>query len=419
MSSIGFKFKNWHQLFGNFFVRGGGALLEILFVIMVADKLGLSQSASFFVAYSIAVVLATFARGGEDIRIVRDIPKYTQNGNFLAVQNAIFNAFIRVAVLSIVITFVVFFLSRSGAFVFLVGEDASYILSILIWSIMPLAFIFLCAEVLRGYQIIVLSQLIYGWSALLPTFLFLFFSNDMNAISVANIFVKSSSIVAASLLLLILWKNNFFWQNKSYQNKSGKKIDSFFFIKVVVLTSAWLPVWLINFFQSGEVAGLFIIANRFAMGITLALIAVEASAGPRFSALSEAGDKVFLEKYLVKTQKTSLMVSLLIGLIALLMSPFIADYLNLESREIFFYLIAILIFGYTINAYFAPIGTFFTMTNKEKTVLKIYLVGILLTAPIMILLLNGLGVIGLALGCVIAYLIRAYFLTMYYKNFRV
>ena len=49
--------------FGEFFARGGGALLEILFVILVSDKLGLIQSASFFVAYSIAIVLATFARG--------------------------------------------------------------------------------------------------------------------------------------------------------------------------------------------------------------------------------------------------------------------------------------------------------------------------------------------------------------------
>ena len=158
--------------------------------------------------------------------------------------------------------------------------------------------------------------------------------------------------------MLISWKNNFFWQSKGYQNESGKKIDSFFFIKIVVLSSAWLPVWLINFFQNGEVAGIFIIANRFAMGITLALIAVEASASPRFSALWEAGNKVFSKKYLIKTQKTSLLVSLCIGLLALLLSPLIADYLNLESRETFFSLTAILIIGYTINAYFAPIGTF-------------------------------------------------------------
>ena len=59
------------------------------------------------------------------------------------------------------------------------------------------------------------------------------------------------------------------------------------------------------------------------------------------------------------------------------------------------------------------------MTNKEKEVLNIYLVGFLLTAPIMILLVNSSAEIGLALGCVIGYLIRAYFLTTYYKKIKV
>lgn len=418
MSNIDFEFKKWTQLFGNIFARGGGAVLEILFVLLVADRLGVPGSASFFVAYSIIIVFSTFARGGEDIRIVRDIPKYTEQGDYLSIEGAIFNAFKTVFIYSVTLSSVVFLLAKYGVFVILIGQEANDLFLDLILAITPVAFIYLSAEVFRGYQKIIFSQFVYGWSVLFPTLLIVAFRDDLGAGEIASLFVKSSLLTALILVLLVVKQNKFFSNRQKYQRHTLNIIDSFFLIKVTVLISAWLPVWLFNFYGSEELVGMFIIANRFAMGTTLALVAVEASAGPRFASLYEAGNMSYLKAYLNKTQITSVSISLFLGVAILIISPFVAEFFAMGPNALFIPVTGVLIIGYITNAYFAPIGTYLMMTNCEKFALQIYLMGLVVYVPLLILLVKSSQALGIALACVLMYSLRGFLLSRYYNKIK-
>ena len=173
-----------------------------------------------------------------------------------------------------------------------------------------------------------------------------------------------------------------------------------------MLISAWLPVWVINFIDSGEVVGTFVVANRFAMGVTLALLAVEASAAPRFSALNGIKAKSELMRNLTRSKNMAFSMSVVLGGVLFLLLPTLANFVNVSQTNTFVLISSILILGYIVNAYFAPIGTFLQMTFNEKHALNIYIMGIITSVPVLILLMNSFAEVGLAVGCCLMYLFR-------------
>jgi len=155
------------------------------------------------------------------------------------------------------------------------------------------------------------------------------------------------------------------------------------------------------------------------MGVTLALVAVEASAGPKFSKIHENKNEDQLFKVLKKAQYLAAAMSLIIGLILIMISPAINVFLNIESINTFTIVLSILIFGYILNGYFAPIGTLFQMTFYERLSLRAYIGGIVLGGPLLAFLMVSYGEVGLATGCMLIYLFRGVFLSqMFNKVFK-
>lgn len=412
------KFTRIYSISSNFALRGGGALIEILFVLLVTSQLGLDGASKYFVAYSVFLVMVAFSRGGADFKVVRDIPRCCKRKNLQEIRVAIFEAFFKVIVYSLVVILLGMILDFIGFFNYVLGKDSAAILKIFMFAVMPVALIYLCSEIFRGYQKIQFSQLIYGWVVLGPTLLWVSIKGEFNSEELVGFYITSNYCVLAIVLILLNQRISLLKSIKLNLSYSLLKVDSFFFTRLTVLISAWIPVWIINFTKNYEAAGMFIVANRFAMGVTLALVAVEASAGPKFAEMYKDNSMRLLCKTLKNTQYFSSGLSLAVGIILIMISYFITDYLSIHSKGMFVSIVGVLVFGYIINSYFAPIGTLFQMTFNEDLALRAYLNGVFYGAFILIFLLSIFGEFGLAVGCALIYLIRGIQLnSMYNKIF--
>ena len=406
MFNLGDRFIRIYSIFSNFSIRGGGALIEVVFFLLVANRLGLEDSSRYFVAYSFFLVMVAFSRGGADFKVVRDIPGCCEKNNMQEIRITIFEAFLKVIVYSLIMILLSVFLDFLGFFNYVLGNDSADILKMFIFAVMPVALIYLCSEIFRGYQSIQFSQFIYGWVVLGPTLLWVSMRGDFNSEDLVKFYISSSYCVLIIILVLLNRRVHFLKSIRLNLSYSLLKVDTFFFTRLTVLVSVWLPVWIINFTKNHEAVGMFVVANRFAMGVTLALVAVEASAGPKFAEIYKNNSMSLLYKTLKNTQYLSVGLSLLIGIILIMMSYFIADYLGIQSKGVFVSIIGILVSGYIINGFFAPIGTLFQMTFNENLALRAYLNGVFYGAFILILLLSFFGELGLAFGCSFIYLIR-------------
>ena len=419
MFNFGLNFTALYSIVSNFSIRGGGALLEMFFVILVANKLGLENSSKYFVAYSVFLVMVAFSRGGADFKVVRDISRSCKVDNQYEIRTTILESFFKVIVYSLMVFLLARFLDSLGFFDYFIGKDSARILNILIWAIMPVALILLSSEIFRGYGRIQFSQLIYSWVILGPTILWVCLQETFTAIDLVRFYVASSYCVFLIVLFFVLRRINFKKKGDFRLNILMLRFDFFFLIRIAILISAGLPIWIINFFGD-ESVGLFIVANRFAMGVTLALVAIEASAGPKFARMYGNDTINMLCKSLRDTQYMAFMLSVIVGVVLVFFSSLVAEYLSIESEKNFTIISGILIIGYIVNGYFAPIGTFFQMTFNEKLALYAYLKATFFGFFILVFLLTVFGAVGLAVGCVLVFFIRGLELNkMYIKKFEV
>lgn len=283
-------------------------------------------------------------------------------------------------------------------------------IKIIAYAITPYALMKLNADVLRGMKKMRAFSYLQVGSLLL--FMSLFLLIGVLFFEPSNL-LPFYALLAASLIM-------FFWSkslvNKNFVVKENGSDDYKRLLKIslpMMLTSSmflvlnWTDNLFLGRFLSEDQVGIYFIAFKFGLIISLSLFAVNSIAAPKFSELSSDTDSSGLKKLAMHSVRLNLWSSIPVFILLILSAEWLLSLYG-TSFVVAKRCVYILAFGQLYNALSGSVLNFLNMTGHERLVSKIILSAAILNIGLNYYLIplfesspNWLGIEGAAISSMI------------------
>ncbi len=385
----------------SFALKLGGSALAFAFNVVVARMLGAEGAGIYFLALSIITIAAIIGRAGLDQTLMRYVATYAVQNQWGAVVKS-YQYSIRIVILvSCLCTLVVFLLAPwLSGYVF----NKQLLADPLRWlslSILPLALLNLHAEALKGIKNIRDAQLSQSIGQPLAS---LFVIYPM-AIYAGTVGVALSTTIATTIVaILSTWAwhrsieiNNIGTGSVSVRQiiSSGKLLFAASIINSVIIP--WTPFLLLGIWSSAEDIGIFGMATRVAMLVSILLVTINNVVAPKFAELHIKGELVALGMLARRTAFSTLLLATPLLVLLLLFSrqtmglfgqSFISGAATLQ----------VLVIAQFINAATGSVGYLLIMSGHEKSYKQSAVVSMCVMLILSVWLIPIFGAFGAALS---------------------
>ena len=351
-----------------------GLVSGYLLSYIITKHFGEEVLGVYSLTFTILSLVVVASRLGLDEALVKIVSNLVSKNKSGQAKDAYDKSIRLVIFLSLICSFLVY---HSAAFIATWFENKLLVKSIKIvaFAIVPYALIKLNAETLRGMKKMKVFSYLQVGSLLLLMSLFLLIGISFFEITD---YLPFYALVAASMVIGV-WSLLLIRRNFVVQNKGSDKYQRLIKISLpMMLTSSmflvlsWTDNLFLGRFLSEDQVGIYFIAFKFGLIISLSLFAVNSIAAPKFSELSTAIDKNRLRKLAMQSVKLNLWSSLPVFLLLIfsvewLLSLYGSSFL-IAKRCVY-----ILAAGQLYNALSGSVLNFLNMTGHEKLVSKIIL----------------------------------------------
>jgi O-antigen/teichoic acid export membrane protein len=367
--------------------------------VTAARLLGAHGSGMFFQMIAVVTIAAVVGRGGMDNTLLRFTASHeaaAENG----LVRAVGRAGIRMALRPLVVMAVALFIAAPTLASRLLGEpDLAAPLRVVAWSVVPVGFLQLLAQMLRGVGRIVHSVLVQSvWlPALMVVALFA-------AVPENGILGASYAYVGAGLVTMgiggYLWRGSTRSADETPEYDRGAIRASsrpLYAVAIMQLVFQWGTIVILGIFQPSSEVALFSAASRTAMLLSFVLLSINQVVGPKFAALHRVGDVTALATVARDSAKLMATVSLP-GLLVLLLFPrWVMGVFGPEFTRGVTPLI-ILSLGQYVNVVTGSVGLLLIMTGRETAMRNVHTLSFVLTVALAIVLSRPFGATGAAVA---------------------
>jgi len=408
------------RVFLALFNRGIGVSLQFIVNLIIAQLFGARGMGIYHIYSTWMVMLADISSLGLPLYTMRQISMYQQKKQMTSILKTV-NQFLLMATLTCLIVSAPFIISPSFlSEIFLNNVETIYVLRYAAIAAVMFLLIRILSEALKAMGFTNLG--ILAESTFLPLGILLslavFFVFSLQASAQTLLLIHLSTLLFVLLLLYVSWKNAI--------NKKILQIDepsesmklpelrsflsrSLLFIWFGMILNIWfvnLPVFILPYISSTEEIGLFGVAFRLVMLSTTILVSLSALFGPRFVSHYKENNIQKLKQELHHSQWYSLAAYLPFFLIFTIFPEFILSFFGeefLQAKTI----LLILAVAQLFNSATGLVGYFLIMIHHEKIELGALLLSFIIMLPLMILLGNQYGILGIT---------TAYALGIAFKN---
>ncbi len=409
-----------HRVFLALFNRGIGVSLQFIVNLLIAQLFGARGMGIYHIYSTWMVMLADISSLGLPMYTMRQISMYQQKKQMTSILKTV-NQFLLMATLSCLIVSAPFIINPLLlSEIFLNNVETIYVLRYAAIAAVMFLLIRILSEALKAMGLTNLG--ILAESTFLPLGILLslavFFVFSLQASAQTLLLIHLSTLLFVLLLLYVSWKKAI--------NKKILQIDepsesmklpelrsfmsrSLLFIWFGMILNIWfvnLPVFVLPYISSTEEIGLFGVAFRLVMLSTTILVSLSALFGPRFVNHYKENNIQKLKQELHHSQWYSLAAYLPFFLIFTIFPEFILSFFGedfLQAKTI----LLILAIAQLVNSATGLVGYFLIMIHHEKIELGALLLSFIIMLPLMILLGNQYGIIGVT---------TAYALSIAFKN---
>lgn len=275
-------------------------------------------------------------------------------------------------------------------------------------AVIPLAFLTIYSELLKGLKLIKNSQLIQGVFPPALTILF-FYSIGRKFDLLGAVGSLNLSVIITAFIGLYMWRQatpNL--KGIDGRIKPRKLLESsipLFFIMVVNLLIDRIPVFVLGIYCESADVGIFSISLRTTMLTSFILISVNSIAAPKFAELYSLKDRINLRRTAVQSQRIMLIFASPILAFFLLFPKFVLSLFGPDFGSGSSVLI-ILAIGQFINVSFGSVGFLLIMTGHERILKNISILGLAFCFILNIVFVPSLGILGAALATAIVVVIK-------------
>ncbi len=389
-----------------FRVAGMGA--GYIFTLLIAREMGAEVTGIYQTVFTVVSLAVTFARLGLGQASVRFIAEARGEKNLAKGQRVYSLASRTVSFTSFLFGGIIFFLSPWLAMKFENPEIENALRAGAV-SIPFMTFTSLNADVMRGmrkmtaFAILQNGTLKFLESAVLALVIYLGYTDATTAI-----WVMVASFGVWALLSFVFRFRYFPMQNRAESDFPLKSLLQVGFPLLLsgamFMIMSWADVLILSYFRPESEVGVYSIAYKVSILITIPLFAINSMAGPKFSQFKGAGDMKNLLKVAKQSAKLNFITSfpIFVGVMALagfLMNLFGDEFAGGTS------LLYVLALGQLYNASCGSVLNLLNMTGHERKVQRIIVISTLVNLILNILVAGEYGAMGVSITTAISLLL--------------
>lgn len=388
------------------FMRGGSAVLFLIFNLVLARLLGPEGAGIFFLALTIITIASVISRLGLDQALLRFISAHAVGGDWGKIGNIHRKSIYLVSGTGLLLTILIYFSAPSLALGLFSKPELTVPLRIMVLAIWPLGLLSLNSESLRALKKIRDAMLTHSQglgiaTASLGLLLALAGRYGINGAAAAY-------LMAACIMLLasqIIWRRS---AKQSYNAQgtfnTGTLLStglSLLLIASMTMVMNWTDTVMLGIWQTSVQVGIYNIALRTALLTSFLLSAAATILAPKFSSLYTTGDLKSLEELVRKSTRVIASSAALVTLI-LVLAPRSVLGLFGPGFQTGATALIILAIGQFINASVGCLGHLLIMTGNHRSLHWITLLSAVLNIALNALLIPVYGINGAAMATAVS-----------------
>ena len=368
-----------------FALRISAALLSFLFSIVLARQLGAEETGLYFFAMTLVFIVATLSRLGLDDLVVKQVAIGAEHADYRIISRFFRHSIRLVLTTALLASLALYLFAVQVSEILFSMPGLSVTLGLFSAVVLPLALISLVAKYLQGMH--KFRESVFLETTAIPLFSLLALPLLLPQWGLSGA-VAAYLIAGALALLLAVF---LFMRNRPSKFTSGSllPVDSeasvydvkslatsrrtLFWVTTMNLAVAWSSSMILATSSSAEQMGIYQVAYRTSMMLTLVLVAVNGVVAPQIAASYARGDNRGLcatirhANYLILAVATPAVLFLLL-FPGWVMSLFGEDFAAAGD------VLLVLIIGQAVNLVAGPVGQVLTMTGHEKRLHRAFVI---------------------------------------------
>ena len=361
-----------------FLLKISGMLLSYMVIIFIAKAYGAEGVGVYSLILSLMTFLAMASSMGLNFSLLRFVGQFNKSGEQYKLRLLYVYALQLALPLSILISVGLY--CSAEMFALKIFKNPDYLKGLRLASIGLPFFVLLNinVEYIRGLKLLRISEYFRSVNRPLLNLLLMLLLTSFMALDQLPIYTLVFSIVATGVLSIV---------PVATRVRKLLKGDSHRFTKKELLTTslpmlvtsiasfllANIALYLLEFFSTSQDVGLFSVAQKISLLVSLIVTVVNTMSAPKFSELYWAHRHEELQRLVKQSSKfiftVSLVLSVLIAVISVpILSVFGSEFVSAQ------YALLMLIAGQMVNAMSGSVGIFMNMTGRQKALRNIALI---------------------------------------------
>ena len=378
----------------------------------------------FSLSQTILMIMVMFSVFGTDTASLKYSAEYFSKNNYNKLNSFYFSILKFVLILSIGFSIIIFF-TKEEISVFFNEQLLSQSLFFISLSILPMSFININSESLRGVREYNLYTSIRY--VLIPLFTILFIyilynSNNIDFLIPIKAYVLSIYLI--SFISFIFWfKKIKFFKYISNINSNLNELFKFSFPVLIsnsmLLLIQWVDIIILGYFETSNIVGIYSVIMKISLFSSIILFSINSIVASEFSRLYSLSKMDDLKLIIRKSSKVIFFITIPILIFIVCFSKFILGYFGTEfvaaNKTLY-----ILIIGQFINIVCGSVGYILIMTEKQNIFKNIMIFSTCINIIMNIILIPIYSINGAAIASSISLILWNILSFSYiYKNYNI
>ncbi|MBC8399392.1 MAG: flippase [Flavobacteriales bacterium] len=403
--------KDFSELFKkgglSFLIRIGGQVMGFLLTLIIAHYFGAKGLGDYVLSIVVLRIFTLFSKLGVDTFSIRFIASFAKQEKWKSIQ-LFRNKIIRVlSISSLIFSLLMYCFAEDIAD--LVNAKLEHV-RLNAFFVLPMAFFMLHYESLRGLKKIAEFSFFYRMAQATFSIISIFIITQFYVDGNVPVYAYLSSLAIVSLLAFIVFFNSY---NKIKQISDEEQIEELkyseilkvsiplMFAQSVQFIMAWTDKLMLGNMMGSEEVGIYFTAFKLSMFASIALMAINSIASPKFAELYGKKDFDGLKKVAHQSSKMIFLATLPLVLLFFAFPEFLLGLFG-EEFKVGVKAFVFLSFGKLISSFSGSVGNLLQMTGKQVIFMNVLFVGAIVNVLLNFFLIPKFGINGAALASMIS-----------------
>lgn len=391
----------------SFFIRIGGQAMGFLLTLVIAKYFGAKGLGDYVLSIVVLRIFTLVSKLGMDTFSVRFIASFAKQKKWRSIELFRSKVLILVSISALLFSCVMYYFSQDISQ--LIGVKEEYV-RLNAFFVLPMAFFMLHYQSLRGLKRIAEFSFFYRMSQATFSIISIFIITQFLMDSIVPVYAYLSSLIIVSVLAVLTFVYRFNKEKIIDDTEEVEKLKYTEILKVsiplmfaqsVQFIMAWTDKLMLGNMMSSDDVGVYFTAFKLSMFGSIALMAINSIASPKFAEMYGKKDFEGLKKVAHQSTRMIFLATLPLVVIFFIFPEFLLGIFGEEFKvgALAFIYLSI---GKLVSSLSGSVGNILQMTGRQVIFMNVLFVGAIVNVVLNFLLIPSFGIEGAALASMIS-----------------